>query len=389
MTTEGGFLRAARASLGWSQGQAAAELAALATQRGINVAAPSSLKTQLSRWENQHVIPEETYRILLCELYGRTDEELGLVPQAPADEPDEAELLRTELAVAAAVDDAAIDLLDAQLAATSALDGRLGSAAVAGSVRAQLSHLERVLTHAISPDPRRRLGRLVGAASMLAGQVANDRSLPASAWRHFERAKQVSHDAGDALLISWAMVEQSQLLAGIGREPAALELIQQAQDLSRSDTSPVLRAWFAANRGDTLASAGLADQARSAYLVAEQQLAGRPLRVDLGYPGAMCLEFDLAALYRHRGHGLHTLHDDEEAIADLKHALSIGGGSARDVAAVHVDLALAFSATDDPSSAQTHTRTARELTSRIGSTRLTTLLDKGSIARATPAATPS
>jgi hypothetical protein len=97
--------------------------------------------------------------------------------------------------------------------------------------------------------------------------------------------------------------------------------------------------------------------------------------------------FDDAALYRHRGHGLHILRDHEQAIVDLELALSTGEGSAREVAALHVDLAHAFSATDDQASAQSHARTARELATRIGSSRLSSRLDSG-FAQVAPTASP-
>ena len=71
-------LRTARAARGWSQAEAARELAALARSRGLPVAAAASLKTLLSRWENGHSLPEQQYRTLLADLYGRQPTELGL-----------------------------------------------------------------------------------------------------------------------------------------------------------------------------------------------------------------------------------------------------------------------------------------------------------------------
>lgn len=381
MTTDGGSLRAAREHLGWSQGRAAAELATLAIRRGLDVASPASLKTQLSRWENQHVVPEHTYRALLGELYGRTDAELGLAFERPAGEVSEIDQLRSHLALAEAADDRAVELLEAQLSATAALDEKLGSAAVADSLQAQLSHLERVLTHAIAPSVRERLAGLVGSASMLAGRVAADRSLPASAWRHFERAKLVSHDAGDVFLICWALVEQAQLLVEIGRPPGAVGLLDLARQRMPANANPLLDAWLFAHLGTAHAAAGSTEQARSAYRSAEHQLAETPVstsrQVDTGRPAGVTVEFGQAAFHRHRGHGLHTLQDERRAIVDLERGLAAGGGSARDVAAVHVDLAQAFSATGDPTSAEAHARTARELTSRIGSARLSARLDAG------------
>ena len=55
-------LRAAREARGWSQSEAARELASLARSRDTPVASAASLKTLLSRWENGHSAPESQYR---------------------------------------------------------------------------------------------------------------------------------------------------------------------------------------------------------------------------------------------------------------------------------------------------------------------------------------
>lgn len=378
MQNEGGALRAARERLGWSQSQAASELAALAARRGHDVASPASLKTQLSRWENQHVLPEDNYRVLLSELYGRTNAELGLATERSTAEVDEFEQLRSCLAVAGGLGAADIDLLEAQLAATNALDHRLGSAAVAGSLDAQLSHLERVFAHALAPGVRRRLAGLVGSTAILAGRVQADRARPASAWRHLERAKQAGQDADDRYLICWALVEQAAVLVEIGRHPAAIEVLDVAREHRPGDAGPWFGAWLSAHLGTAHAAGGAAELARSAYRAAEEELGGAPPtappRVDTGRPAGVHVEFDQVAFRRQRGHGLRTLRNDVDAIVDLRGALT-AGGSAREVAAVHVDLAHAFGATGDASAAATHAHAARDLTARIGSARLAARLD--------------
>src|ERR1700712_5056239 len=87
-------LRDARDALGWSQPRAVQELIRQAKARGLTLTNPSSMKTQLSRWENGHVVPETMYRELLRAAYGRTDAELGLPPVASAWSA-QAEALRT------------------------------------------------------------------------------------------------------------------------------------------------------------------------------------------------------------------------------------------------------------------------------------------------------
>ncbi|GLZ44704.1 hypothetical protein Acsp06_08890 [Actinomycetospora sp. NBRC 106375] len=70
-------LREARRDRGWSQTTAVARLKELAHQGNVDVASASSLKSQLSRWENG-TVPDEPYRTLLAELYEREISDLGI-----------------------------------------------------------------------------------------------------------------------------------------------------------------------------------------------------------------------------------------------------------------------------------------------------------------------
>jgi transcriptional regulator with XRE-family HTH domain len=81
-------LKAARLSAGWSQPRLAYELRKLAQSKRIGVASAASLKTQISRWENGHVLPV-FYQPLLCELFKITPSELGFIklPTEPEKEP--------------------------------------------------------------------------------------------------------------------------------------------------------------------------------------------------------------------------------------------------------------------------------------------------------------
>jgi transcriptional regulator with XRE-family HTH domain len=77
-------LQAARRARGWSQARMVWELRRLAERKKVNVASATSLKTQLSRWENGHVTPDY-YQALLCELFQSTPGELGFGIQELSD----------------------------------------------------------------------------------------------------------------------------------------------------------------------------------------------------------------------------------------------------------------------------------------------------------------
>jgi transcriptional regulator with XRE-family HTH domain len=76
-------LQAARKARGWSQLRLLTELERLAAFRGLAVPSRSSLKTELSRWENGHVTPKEPYVGLLAEIYDLAPTDLGLPTAAP------------------------------------------------------------------------------------------------------------------------------------------------------------------------------------------------------------------------------------------------------------------------------------------------------------------
>ncbi|MFI5620387.1 XRE family transcriptional regulator [Streptomyces sp. NPDC051567] len=76
----------ARLARGWSRERTVRALLALAERWGWQVAAESSLKVQLHRWEHQQGLPGETYRVLLCALFQAPPAELGFT-QAPAPAP--------------------------------------------------------------------------------------------------------------------------------------------------------------------------------------------------------------------------------------------------------------------------------------------------------------
>lgn len=112
----GTLVQRARLDNNMTQTAAMARFARLASQHGMAVPATTSLKRMFSRWENQPVIPDADYRMLLRELYGRTDDELGFPADTSNGEADghaEAVIeIRARLASSQGVDGALIAHLD-------------------------------------------------------------------------------------------------------------------------------------------------------------------------------------------------------------------------------------------------------------------------------------
>src|SRR3954454_5524287 len=70
-------IKAARTRLGWSQARLVSELQVLASRQGMSLPDISTMKSRVSRWENDHARPSEFYRPLLREALEADDQALG------------------------------------------------------------------------------------------------------------------------------------------------------------------------------------------------------------------------------------------------------------------------------------------------------------------------
>ncbi|MHA6796104.1 tetratricopeptide repeat protein [Pseudonocardia bannensis] len=365
----GAALRAARLEKSWSQADAARELAALGRVRGAPTAAPASLKTQLSRWENGHSLPEPPYRRLLAELYGRAEVSFGFEPTTPAGEGDDAGpagRLRTLLDEADAVDEAAVSLLRAQLVATRRLDVRLGAAGTADTVRAQVEQLDRLLVHTTAAPRRRAVAAVLAEAALLAGWQALDRDRPDEAWAQHDRARAAAREAEEPDLLAQSLAGLAAVLVELGRTGAAAELLDPAQDEPGT-------AWTAAALGRARAAAGDLAGSRRAFDAAERAArtsgAATP---DVVRPG-LALDYD--GVHRWRCAALAGL-GDSAAITQLDEVVAGGAGPVRERAALQAELAIALAAHGEAAEAAEHARSARLLAERIGSRRVHSRLDR-------------
>ncbi|MEJ3657097.1 helix-turn-helix transcriptional regulator [Actinomycetes bacterium KLBMP 9759] len=353
-------LRAARLARGWSQSRAARELSALGTAVGGATAAPASLKSLLSRWENGHALPDPQNRALLAQLYERTPAELGIEPAEPA--ASRSEELIAELATAAAVDSGVVSLWKVQLAAARRLDDELGAAGAGRVVGALVEQLGSTYAHSLTRAGRRRVAVVLAAASELAGAQSLDLGRHDEAWHHFERARTIAAATELPVVAVAATAGLASVLVDLGRPQLAAELLSDVSVGSEDPPAGAVR--LAAARGITSAAAGDPAAMRAAFMEARRAFTG--LSVDVVEP--LLPPVELVDLDRWHGHALAVL-GDTSAVEPLEHALAAEPPSARVRADIHADLAVAL-AREHPDVASTHARSARELAMRIGSNRI-------------------
>lgn len=189
------------------------------------------LKTQLSRWENGHVVPGEMYRALFRAIYRTTDEALGF-PSAPSLALADAADLLTQIATARAIGPTSAGSFAAQVETIRVLDRQLGAPTALAQLRAVTQSVEGLLRHAVLPAAREPLAAVLADAAALAGWQALDMGDVKQAWTLHETAKAAAREAGDAPGLAHAMGQQAYVLLDAGATGDAVQLIRATTEVA-------------------------------------------------------------------------------------------------------------------------------------------------------------
>ncbi|MBB5857636.1 tetratricopeptide repeat protein [Amycolatopsis umgeniensis] len=362
-------LKAARNALDWSQEKLARAINARAAAHGLPERSVPSRKTDISRWENGHVVPEPPMRAVLREIYGRTDGDLGF-PTGDFAGPSGDELAE-RLVIARRVDEQTIELFRDEVISVRHADRRFGSAARLERLRGQITEIEGLLRHTILRRDRAPLAGVLVEASTLAGWNSLDIGSLAQAWTHYERAKYAAMESGSAGLLAHATAEQAFVLIDTGNVDDALALFEEARSIGER-APELLRAWLAAAEGEGHAIAGHRDEALRAFDEADTLLPNEVVHPELPF-----VFLGGSHLDRWRGNALVHL-GAPEAIDHLERVVDDARSTSfvRAGAAVYVDLALAYSASGDREASRTYAQQARRIISQVGSVRLRRRLER-------------
>ena len=318
-------LRAARLDRAWTQAETARELAKLSRAHVT--------RQMVSDWE-RGLTPSLVYQRLLARLYGRTRAQLGFQAAPAAAKPGDltrpAADLEDELAVAAdpigaayKVDVHLLEDLHAVISGYAEQWGTVAPRSLLPAVWGHLRALKRLLDGNQAPALRQHVYVLTAETAALAGWLSHLLDNRGDAHAHWTFARDVAREAGEGPMLAHALVATSVLYSNVRRvhdpkrSDGALTLLGAADVAAGPGSSPILRSWLLARRGEEHAVKG--DAVASAR---DFEDAAR-VRATASERGAGILNhWDEARLTTWRAHCLVRLGDVAEGIGMLDGVLT-------------------------------------------------------------------
>ncbi|WP_020501825.1 hypothetical protein [Sciscionella marina] len=329
---------------------------------GVTPTSETSMKTNLSRWENGRQQVSEKYRPIFREIYGRENEQLGLPPDP--EEDDEIAELRERIQIASSVDAGMIEAIRQRIDSMRYTDRKLGGPGLHDDLHNLITQIEGLLNYSTDIGQHATLAGALTEASTLAGWFALSRNAVGQAWKHYERGKRAAYESGNTALLAHATAEQAVVLLDIGEPEKAARQLEHARALAAHQVSPLLGAWLAAAHGEGLAAIGNRAAALHAFEQAAELLPSDPVDPQLPFVFLGGTHLD-----RWRGNALVRI-GDTAAIDALTDALDqLPDDFARARVGMLVDLAFAYAATGDHAASQYHARHARQLGRQLNSDR--------------------
>lgn len=359
-----GTLRRQRMLRGWTLDDVAERLHHLVAASGGPE--PGVDAHMIGRWERGVRRPTPRYVALLCELFQRGADELGLVDDAAPAVPKENDVRRRQflqyLAAMGGVTVLDWERLAAPSPATDRIDEYLfqdlrtltdgyarqvevlGPRSLAPALRSHLAILSGSLQASQPPTMRRRLQSLAGETAALAGRLAHlmeNRNEAHACWTF---AAGLAREAQDGELLAfvlalWRSQHSSIPHGGRGGEPArAIRLLDEAASVLGDRAAPHLRAFVLASRAEDRAAAG------DGYAASRDlDLAQGALDVAREPHEGFFAGWDAGRIAGYRGSCLLALNRPEEAGVALEQALVMTSSRrAGQRSAVLTDLAAAY-----------------------------------------------
>lgn len=356
-------IKAARRERQWSQTRLIVELEQVAARRGAALPSRETLKSRISRWENQHAKPDDFYRPLLREAFGLDDRELGL--EGDADEPMAAAVdeLKVRLNAAVDTDRSLVRVLHAQTEAIRLQDRQFGAHMLLEQMRSHVANIEEHLSHSVFDSARRPLARVLSDAAALAGWQALDVASTDQAWRFFELASRAAQQGQDPSMYAFARLEQAHVVSELTGPATAARMAESVWEETKARVPAVMRCWMSAATAEMSAAAGEAKAAVRRLSLAESTVGA----LDGERPPY--LVFNAAHLDRWVGHTLATLGDPAAEQRLRRAEADMDASFIRARASLSLDLATALLHRGEREEATLRLAEAEQLAKQVASRR--------------------
>lgn len=227
----------ARKRRGWSSAQLNEELHAAAKRLGLKAATPTSLRVEISYWENGHRPPDTTNQLLLQEAFGLSAEALGFEDTAGDALPGSALRSRFDAHKGRQIEisDAVLSYFAQQLRGHARADNVAGPGFVMATADLQLRQLEDLAHH----GPR-EVGLLAARYAEFMGWLLQDSGEDTAALRYTDRAVELAEAAGDLPVTTYNLMRKSCVLTSVREWSRALLVAQKAVNLAERDAPDLL-----------------------------------------------------------------------------------------------------------------------------------------------------
>ena len=356
-------IKAARREREWSQTRLIVELEQVAARRGTTLPSRETLKSRISRWENQHAKPDDFYRPLLREAFGLDDRELGF--ENDADEPMTAAVdeLQVRLNAALDADGSLVRTLHGQTDAIRLQDRQYGARMLLEQMRGHVANIEEHLSHSVFDSARRPLARVLSDAAALAGWQALDVASIDQAWRFFELASRAAQQGQDPSMYAFARLEQAHVVSELTGPATAARMAESVWEETADRVPAAMRCWMSAATAEMSATAGEAKAAVRRLCLAES------LVEALDGERPPYLVFNAAHLDRWVGHTLATLGDPAAERRLRRAEADMDASFIRARASLSLDLATALLHRGERDEAALRLAEAEQLAKQVASRR--------------------
>ncbi|WP_327291464.1 helix-turn-helix domain-containing protein [Streptomyces sp. NBC_01198] len=220
-------LQAARAAKGWSQAELMEAMEDAADRLGMKLPGPSSLKTQVSMFENGRRSPGRDYQTLFCEVYQASRGELGLTVEAAPSQLDSLPSLPGPRALSPKASPEVLDYLKSVFVQHAQAEPLVGSRFLVPAVQSQLPLIEELCKDAAGPI-RDDVVRVGARYSEFLGWLHQDTGDSEAAMLWTNRALDYAAELDDPALSSYVFQRRSNIAAERGEAGYAVGLANAA-----------------------------------------------------------------------------------------------------------------------------------------------------------------